>query len=70
MNIYIWENVGKLTDEYHDGGAFVAIAPTLDAAREASPIGCSARTDEPTAQYTLADSEAPRSFVFPDSGCC
>jgi hypothetical protein len=71
VNIYIWDDVDNLTGNWHNGGAFVAVASTLEAAREAAPAGCSVKTAEPTAQYTLADSgEAPRAFVFQDAGCC
>ena len=67
MNIYIWRRVKKLTDRYHEEGGVVAVAATLEGARNivGKPL------PEPDFVYVLADPEAPEVVVvFPDSGCC
>ena len=34
MNVYIWESIEFVSDNYHDGGGLVVVAESLDAARE------------------------------------
>lgn len=74
MKLFIWSNVDRLTDSYHQEGGVAIAAPTLELARcmllnpNAEP--CEALTKEPDAVYELAGEPEPRMFVFPNAGCC
>jgi hypothetical protein len=70
MKIYIWQRVNGVSTSYHDDGGFVAVAESLEAAREMSLDGCAARTSPPDAEYELTDRVDATWFVFPDAGCC
>ena len=69
MNVYIWEEVDDLTDNYHSGGGTVVIANSLEEARKQLPENCSAQTDHPIFEAEL-NAITPRVFVFPNAGCC
>jgi hypothetical protein len=82
VNVYFWENVTKLTDNYHSSGGVVIVAASLEAARDmlrdyhirdtySELVGaCSAYVDEPDRVIPVGETEKPELFVFPDSGCC
>lgn len=69
MNLFVWEYVSKLTDNYHDGGGCVVIAETLEAARLTLPLDCSAQKESPSFTCQVNTSEA-KTFIFRDAGCC
>ena len=73
MTMFVWESVGNLTENYHDGGGVVVIAVSVDAARKqiegACPKGCTALKDEPDYRANVEAGEE-KIFVFPDAGCC
>jgi hypothetical protein len=70
MKIYIWKEVEKLTDSYHDGGGCAVIAEDLVKAREQLPKDCEAQKIEPDFVTELKDYEFTKCFIFPDAGCC
>lgn len=69
MKIFIWENVNALTDNWHDSGGAAIIAENLEEARKMLPEKCEAQTYRPDYESDIS-SEEPKSFIFPDSGCC
>ena len=73
MTIFIWNNVGNLTDNYHDDGGLVVIAASLDAAKvqieNACQKGCTALKDTPDFQASVEANEE-KIFMFPNAGCC
>lgn len=72
MKIFIFEDVEKCSDNYHEGGGVVVIADDEDRARDVanSIHGCHIQPDEkPVASYDVATDEE-KVFIFPDAGCC
>lgn len=75
MNLYIWPKATYLTDNYHDGGGVIAIAPTLDRAREIitsanysdRPLSSSVLITDPIVITELTEEYC---MIFPDAGCC
>lgn len=76
MNIYIWNHLNHVTNSYHDEGALSVVARNLDHAKELVKARLAHLEDlpdldtRPDAVYTLADTEEPAVFIFPNSGCC
>ncbi len=74
MNIYIWNCIEYVSNNYHNGGGCVVVAASLEEARTLLPKSsegpCEALTKEPDAVYPLANAEERCMFVFPDAGCC
>lgn len=76
MQLYIWNSVSDLTDNYHNGGGVVVIAPSLERAREivkatsyaTHPDKCGALTELPN--YVIDTLTEERCFIFRDAGCC
>jgi hypothetical protein len=71
MKLFVWNDVTKATDNYHDGGGIVVIADSLERARELieqkSP-GCSAATEDPDLVRECEGQEYIA--VHRDAGCC
>ena len=71
MKMFVWENVGNLTGNYHDGGGVVVIAADLEDARKqikgACEKGCTALKDAPDFTANVEADEG-KCFVFPDAG--
>lgn len=86
MKIFIFENVGTLTESYHEGGGLVIIANDLEAAlkmaadeppkytwrnSDKNPIKLTDEEIKEVISYDLAgDNIEAKLFIFPDSGCC
>lgn len=77
MNVYIWSRVANLTENFHNEGGLVVVAPSLEKARAfmldwGVRSYCKAHTTDPDASYTLATggADVPALFIFPDAGCC
>lgn len=74
-SLYIWNSVSDLTDNYHNGGGVVVVAPSLERARKIikencyseHPDKCGALTEPPDHVIDLSEE---RCFIFPDAGCC
>jgi hypothetical protein len=69
MKIFIWERVSYLTDNYHHEGGCAVIAENLESARKTLPEDCQAQTEEPDLISEIEHKE-PKTFIFPDAGCC
>lgn len=75
MKLYIWEDLGGLTESWHDGGGVAVVAETLDEAKALIPRYGDYKdkdTDigEPTAVYELKGDHNRKVHVFPNAGCC
>ncbi len=74
MKCFVFANVVKLTTSYHSYGGAVAVAVSLDKARElilaAGADGGGITTAEPTAEYSVSDDAPEAGWCFPDAGCC
>lgn len=73
MKIWLFENVYKATDSYHDGGSVMVIAETEGQVKNLLHGTGVILSDEdwefvrtfPTHSYVPEEV-----FIFPDSGCC
>ena len=74
MKIFIWENVEKLTGNWHDNGGVVVMATSLEAARALikaeAAAGCEALEKAPDSEFEVKGKHEPRLWSFPDAGCC
>ncbi len=76
MNLYIWPDATYLTDNYHSGGGVIAIAPTLERAREiiTSAIYYDGKSNPSSVLTTdpIVITELTKEYcmIFPDAGCC
>lgn len=72
--LFVWESVGDLTENYHDGGGVLVIADNLELAREllakSVPSGCDAFRQPPDFTASVAKETEDKVTVFPDAGCC
>lgn len=72
MNVYIWERVGRCSDNWHPEGGVVVFAESLDEARALAnkTEGCAiSDAEQPDAVRQCADGEK-KVFIMPDAGCC
>jgi protein-L-isoaspartate O-methyltransferase len=74
MMIYVFQNVEKLTDNWHSGGGLVIVANGPEHARE---LIAGDKSIQLTTQdwfdckvYPLNGHHNPAVFVFQDAGCC
>ncbi len=72
--MFVWQSVGGLTPNYHDGGGCLVIADSLELARmmlvnDGVKESCGAMTTEPDFSASVETSEDVV-FVFQDAGCC
>ncbi len=86
MNLYVWNFVSNLTDNYHNGGGVGVIAETVDDARAAITAHVANPADrwsrpittpgewvgtEPDEIIAVHMEDDPRVvFIHPDAGCC
>lgn len=76
MNLYIWQDLDRMSDSYHTEGGLVVIAPTLHAARErlratpGIPADSDAFAKEPSATYEIGVEHDECVIDFPNAGCC
>lgn len=80
MKVYVWEEVGELTVNYHCSGGLVVIAEDENHVRELlrdfPNVKINDKEWEAVFTYPLSGTPnfpsgyEPRVFVFPDAGCC
>lgn len=74
MNVYVYEYVDELTSAYHSGGGLVVIADEQPTVWHLNHTYAGPAKDvalpEPTAVYELVGDVEPKTFLFPDAGCC
>lgn len=74
MKVFVWEYVGKVSDNYHEEGGLLVVAHNEERAKELI-------TAEPYVNVTEDDwkdviiidalpGEKERLITFPDAGCC
>jgi hypothetical protein len=78
MNVYVWDHLNRMSDNYHDNGGVVVVAASLERAHEllrvkgqygaAVPEDSDVFTTAPTATYPSEGDE--RVYTFPNAGCC
>lgn len=73
MKLFIWDSVGHLTDNWHNGGGLAVIDESLEMARiqieTVTAKGCSALKDAPDFT-TSVEANEKKIWVFADAGCC
>lgn len=74
MNVFVWKELGQVSDSYHSGGGLLIVAKDMVHAKAlAAEHGHIVIDIDPDLEMRLApdsmDNEA-RVIVFPDSGCC
>ena len=72
MKVFVWQRVGKCSDNYHEEGGVVVFAATEDRARELANAesGCAIRPDEAPDDVRDVTGGNERVFIMPDAGCC
>lgn len=76
MNVYVWQRLKRVSGNWHSEGGVVAVAGSLDEARELARTEMSDVEEpdifaaQPDASYVIDGNPMPRVFVFPDAGCC
>ena len=74
MNMYVWEDIQELTDNYHSDGGLVVLASSEARARElAIERGVKFGQNDVPDVYPLcacSATEEERVYLFPDAGCC
>jgi hypothetical protein len=78
VKLFIFRDIGDLTDNYHDGGSAVVIAADIESAISLLPVASQREAsndyvDGRVREFTLAsihDPKQPEAFIFPDAGCC
>jgi hypothetical protein len=72
VNVYVWKEVKKCSDSYHEEGGVVVFAGTEDEARQLAnaEAGCAIEPQEqPDEVRACADGEK-KVFIMPNAGCC
>lgn len=75
MKMFIWEYLGGLTGNYHDGGGVLVVAETQDRAVELIKLHNSELVvefgDNPEADLIYeVEANEEKIMIFPDAGCC
>ena len=71
MNIFIWEQIEKVSNNYHREGGLVIFAESEQRARElANSTDGVELGDEPPDHVISCDETPENVIVFPDAGCC
>ena len=71
MKIFIWENINKLTDNWHSEGGLVVIAQSLLRAKKLAQekgVIFGKKNDKLISYQIIAKEE--KVFIFPNAGCC
>lgn len=76
MKAFIWSDVNHITNNWHDGGALLVIAPTLEEARKLGTENHGNDGDkpdlskEPNFVFDAPGYTEPDTHVFENAGCC
>jgi uncharacterized membrane protein YvbJ len=75
MNMFIFENADKVSDNYHEGGGLVIVAADIEQVKQLveATNGSVRLSDDDINKvivYPLKGSHEAKIFVFPDAGCC
>lgn len=74
MNVYVFEYIDQVSDNYHSEGGLMVVAQSVERAQELIDAESNVEvTSEEWAEVIVikaADTEQERLIVFPDAGCC
>lgn len=73
MKLFIFEDVGELTYNYHSGGGLVVVAKDEELAKKLIATNEYINlTDEEWSKVVVYETNETeeRMFIFPDAGCC
>ena len=79
MEIYIWERLDSVSENYHKEGGLVVVARDIDHVKELvmeynskfpDPVIDFGQNIKHCTVYQLSEEVRPWIFVFPDAGCC
>lgn len=77
MNIYLFQSISDLTDNYHDGGSAMVIAESVEKAINSLPVAAQTEASNDWVAgrvrswpLPLGTVVKPEMFIFPDAGCC
>jgi hypothetical protein len=74
MKIYVFERVGKVSNNYHEEGGLVIIANDIEHAKElinkTDDIDVTDDEWSKVESYELAENVEPKIWAMPDAGCC
>ncbi len=71
MKIFIWENIEKLTDNWHSNGGLVVIAENITRAKElAREKGVKFGKGYTGAITHKIDAIKEKVYIFENAGCC
>ena len=75
MNMYIFENADKVSDNYHEGGGLAIVAADIEHVKQLveATNGTVRLSDDDIKQvtvYPLKGKHEAKIFAFPDAGCC
>lgn len=71
MKVFVWNDVDKVSNRYHEGGGVVVFADTEERAREIANVdGCAIRADEyPNDVRDVAGGDEAV-YYMPNAGNC
>lgn len=75
MNVYIVQDAGEVSGNYHSDGGLTVIAKDLEQAKTLATAAGAKLTDEEWAtavvhQLRYSRGVEPKAFIFPNAGCC
>lgn len=71
MKVFVWDNLSRVSDNYHSDGGLVVFAETLERARElATERGVTFKEGEEVDDVRVVDGGSEVVYVMPNSGCC
>lgn len=72
MKVFVWQELARVTDNYHPGGGLLIVATSLETAKVLAKAhdDCIEINEEPTLVLDLVGEAEPRVMVFQDAGCC
>lgn len=73
MKAYLWHEISKVSDNYHQNGSVLIEADSLERARELAVIDGGdpmVGTEREPDLILESNSEVEKVWVFPNAGCC
>lgn len=71
MKAFLWHQIDKVSDNYHEGGGVIIVAETIDRAREIALVGDEKMSIDGEPDYIFdSDLIEEKVIPFPNAGCC
>jgi hypothetical protein len=72
MKVFVWQQIGNATENYHPQGGLVVFAETEERARTLANAvgGCALKPEEMPEEVRDVSGGEERVFIMPDAGCC